>query len=374
MTKPSKLILVDGSGYIFRAFFSLPPMTRPDGTPVNAVFGFSSMIFKLMQDRAEDDLIVVFDAGRRSFRNDLFEAYKANRDAPPPELVPQFALVRDAGRAFGLPVVEQPGFEADDLIATYARQAREAGREVVIVSSDKDLMQLVAPGIAMWDPMKSKEIGPDEVAERFGVPPELVRDCLALAGDASDNVPGVAGIGVKTAAQLLLEYGSLENLLANAEKIKQPKRRQTLIDNAEMARLSQKLVSLDDHAALPIELADIVHADFDPPTLLAFFQENGFKSLIGRIEQVAEAEKAERAGNSDGPTFEVMRDLVLLDRLIAEAYETGRLADRHRDHQPAHPRCRAGRHLAVGRARPRLLSAARPCRRFRPAGRRPAEA
>lgn len=226
MSDRSKLVLVDGSGYIFRAFFALPPMTRADGTPVNAVFGFSAMLFKLMQDRPNDDMLVIFDYGRRSFRNDFYETYKANRADPPDELVPQFQLVRDAGRAFNLPVVELQGFEADDLIASYARQARAAGREVVIVSSDKDLMQLVAPGVAMWDPMKAKEIGPDQVVERFGVGPELVRDCLALAGDSSDNVPGIPGIGVKTAAQLLLEYGSLEELLARAPEIKQPKRRQ----------------------------------------------------------------------------------------------------------------------------------------------------
>jgi DNA polymerase I len=208
-SKSPRVVLVDGSGYIFRAFFALPPMTRGDGTPVNAVFGFSSMLFKLMQDHRDDDMIVVFDAGRLSFRNEIYDKYKANRDEPPPELVPQFQLVRDAARAFGLPAVEVPGFEADDLIATYVDRARELGREVVIVSSDKDLMQLVADGVCMWDPMKGKVIGPAEVEERFGVGPELVQDCLALgrrqlgqrAGRARDRGEdgGAAAAGVRLA-------------------------------------------------------------------------------------------------------------------------------------------------------------------------------
>ena len=326
MSTDKKLLLVDGSGYIFRAFFGLPPMTRGDGTPVNAVFGFSSMLFKLMQDRPDDDIVVIFDYGRRSFRNDLYAEYKANRTDPPPELVPQFQLVRDAGRAFNLPVAEVEGFEADDLIASYAKAARDENREVVIVSSDKDLMQLVAPGVDMWDPMKAKEIGIDEVKERFGVGPELVRDCLALAGDTSDNVPGVPGIGVKTAAQLLDQFGSLEALLDGAETIKQPKRRQTLIDNAEMARLSQKLVSLDHDVPLPIPLSEAQRPEIDAHKLLAFFQENNFKSLIGRIEQVADAAEAQRADASDGPEYSVMTDLAALASLIDEAFETGVLA------------------------------------------------
>ena len=333
MSEPTKprVVLVDGSGYIFRAFFALPPMTRGDGTPVNAVFGFSSMLFKLMQDHADDDMIVVFDAGRVSFRNEIYEAYKANRDEPPPELVPQFALVRDAARAFGLPAVEVPGFEADDLIATYVDRARALDREVVIVSSDKDLMQLVAPGVVMWDPMKSRMIGPAEVEERFGVGPELVQDCLALAGDSSDNVPGVPGIGVKTAAQLLNQFGSLDELLANAATIKQPKRRQTLIDFAEQARLSKRLVALRHDAPLPIELDGSVRGQIDGATLLAFLQANDFRALIGRIEQVADAAEAERAAlardqGTDGPVWRTITDLAELDALLAEATAIGRLA------------------------------------------------
>ncbi len=244
INNPSRLVLIDGSGYIFRAFFRLPPMTRGDGTPTNAVYGFSTMLFKFMQERPDDDLIVVFDAGRTSFRNDIYEDYKANRDDPPPELVPQFPLIRDAARAFGLPVVEVEGFEADDVIATYAKLAREHDREVEIVSSDKDLTQLIAEGVHIWDPMKEQEIGRDQVVERYGVGPERVRDLLALAGDTSDNVPGVPGIGPKTAAQLINEYGSLQGLLENIDKIKQPKRRQPLTEHAKNAELSYELIGL----------------------------------------------------------------------------------------------------------------------------------
>ena len=254
MSNAPRLVLVDGSGYIFRAFFALPPMTRSDGTPVNAVFGFSSMLFKLMTERPDDDLLVVFDHARASFRTQIYEQYKANRDEPPPELVPQFALVRDAARAFGLPVVELEGYEADDLIASYAKEARAQDRVVEIVSSDKDLMQLIGEGVHLWDPIKLRIIGADEVVEKFGVGPDRLRDVLALAGDTSDNVPGVPGIGVKTAAQLVNEYGSLEQLLASTGQIKQPKRRATLEDNIEQARLSFQLIGLIDEVALPLPL------------------------------------------------------------------------------------------------------------------------
>ena len=326
-----RVVLVDGSGYIFRAFFALPPMTRGDGTPVNAVFGFSSMLFKLMQDHKDDDMIVVFDAGRFSFRNEIYAAYKANRDEPPPELVPQFALVRDAARAFGLPAVEVAGFEADDLIATYVDRARELDRDVIIVSSDKDLMQLVAPGVVMWDPMKSREIGPEQVEERFGVGPELVQDCLALAGDSSDNVPGVPGIGVKTAAQLLKEYGSLEQLLDKASSIKQPKRRQSIIDFADQARLSKELVALRHDAPLPVQIDGAVRCDIDGARLHAFLQENDFKALIGRIEQVADAAATARASaakeaGTDAPVYTAVTQLAELDALIEDARATGLLA------------------------------------------------
>jgi len=221
-------------------------MTRPDGTPVNAVFGFIKMLMKVIEDMDAEYVAVILDKGRRTFRNDIYPDYKANRPPPPDELIPQFALVREATRALNVACVEMAGFEADDLIATYARRAREAGTEVTIVSSDKDLMQLVGPGVVMWDAMKNRAIGPDQVVEKFGVGPDKVVDVQALAGDSSDNVPGVAGIGVKTAALLINEYGDLDTVLARVGEIKQPKRRQSLLDEAEMARISRQLVTLKD--------------------------------------------------------------------------------------------------------------------------------
>src|SRR3954471_1832957 len=327
-TPAKRLVLVDGSGYIFRAFFALPPMTRPDGTPVNAVFGFANMLLRLLQEYAGDDIVVVFDASGTSFRNDMYADYKANRDAPPPELKPQFSLVREAARAFSLPAVEEEGYEADDLIASYARTARAAGEEVLVVSSDKDLMQLVGDGVRMWDPMKQKEIGREEVVERFGVGPELVRDALALIGDTSDNVPGVPGIGPKTAAQLLQEHGSLEGLLAHADAIKQPKRREALIANAEQARLAYQLVGLNASAPLPVPLDGVRRQALDPQRILAFCQENGFRSLAARIEQVAEAaqtQRDERAATTER-RWVTVTDLAALDAILARAVELGRLS------------------------------------------------
>jgi DNA polymerase-1 len=242
MTKaPYKhLYLVDGSGYIFRAYFASPPRSTSDGTPVNATFGFTNMLVKLLRDSDADAIAVIFDAGAKTFRNDIYPAYKAHRPEPPEDLIPQFAAIREATRAFNLPCIELDGYEADDLIATYARLAKAAGAEVTIVSSDKDLMQLVDGGIAMLDPMKERMIGRDEVVEKFGVQPEKVVDVQALAGDSTDNVPGVPGIGIKTAAQLITEYGDLETLLARAGEIKQQKRREKLIENAELARISKQ--------------------------------------------------------------------------------------------------------------------------------------
>ena len=330
MSEPSKksLVLIDGSGYIFRAFFALPPMTRPDGTPVNAVFGFANMLFKLMQDRPEDDLVVVFDYSGESFRNQLYDGYKANREEAPKELVPQFQLVRDAARAFGLPVIDVEGFEADDLIAAYAKQARAAGEPVTIVSSDKDLMQLVGDGVTMWDPMKQKPIGRAEVIEKFGVGPELVCDALALIGDSSDNVPGVPGIGPKSAAQLLAEFGSLEGLLARLDRIRQPKRREALEQNADKARLSYRLVQLDAEAPLPLPLDQLRRKPFDPAALLQFLHTNGFKSLAARIQEVAVAAAESRAARVEkGEQRAITVDsLDQLDQILARALETGCLA------------------------------------------------
>ncbi len=326
---PPRLLIVDASGYVFRAFFALPPLTRPDGRPVNAVYGFCNMMLKLMQDYPDDDIVVVFDTGKPSFRNEVYTAYKANREAPPKEMEAQFPLVREAAKAFSLPVVEVEGFEADDVIATLAKRARESGREVLIVSSDKDLMQLVGPGISMWDPMKNRMIGPEEVMERFGVPPERVRDVLALAGDPSDNIPGVPGIGVKTAAQLIRTFGSLHELLKRAHEIPQPKRRQTLIEHADAARLSFDLVGLRDDVPLPFELEELRRQPPDPRRLLAFFREQGFKSLIARLEKVAEeaaAEHAREARQAGAPRFETISEAAELEALLARALDRGLLA------------------------------------------------
>jgi DNA polymerase-1 len=248
------LYLVDGSGYIFRAFHALPPLPRADGVQINAVLGFTNMLVKLLQDIDADRLAVIFDAGRNSFRNEIYPEYKANRGETPPELIPQFPLVREATRAFNVPAIELDQYEADDLIASYAKAAAAQGDRVVIVSSDKDLMQLVSEQVTMLDPIKNRPIGPAEVFEKFGVSPDKVVDVQALCGDSTDNVPGVRGIGVKTAAELITTYGSLDALLARAGEIKQPKRRESLIEGEKAARLSRELVTLRDDVALPVAI------------------------------------------------------------------------------------------------------------------------
>jgi DNA polymerase I len=284
---PHHVFLVDGSGFIFRAYHALPPLTRSDGTPVAAVLGFSNMLAKLLSETDADHIAVIFDAAGTSFRNRIYDAYKANRGAPPDDLVPQFALVREATDAFGACRIEMAGFEADDLIATYARHAREAGAVVTIVSSDKDLMQLVGRSVTMLDPIKNKPIGDAEVRERFGVGPDKVIDVQALCGDSIDNVPGVPGIGVKTAAELITAYGDLETLLARAHEIKQPKRRQSLIDNEDKARLSKELVTLDVNVPLPCPLADLRVQPLDFDKLLPFLRKMEFRALEGRMRQRA---------------------------------------------------------------------------------------
>src|SRR5437762_3093369 len=238
---PHHVYLIDGSGFIFRAYHALPPLTRADGTPTSAVLGFSNMLAKLLSETDADHIAVVFDTAGTTFRNRIYDAYKANRGPPPDDLVPQFALVREATDAFSVCRIEMKDFEADDLIATYARHAVEAGADVTIVSSDKDLMQLVNDRVTMLEPIKNKTIGEAEVRERFGVGPDKVIEVQALCGDSIDNVPGVPGIGVKTAAELINTYGDLETLLAHREEIKQPKRRQALIEHEAAARLSKEI-------------------------------------------------------------------------------------------------------------------------------------
>jgi DNA polymerase I len=293
LKKGDHLFLVDGSGYIFRAYHALPPINRKsDGLQLNAVFGFCNMLWKLLRDMKDDDkpthLAVVFDLSEQTFRTEMYPDYKAHRPDPPDDLRPQFPLIRDAVLAFDLPCLEQAGFEADDLIATYVRQACEAGATSTIVSSDKDLMQLVNERVIMFDTMKDKKIGRAEVIEKFGVPPEKVIEVQSLIGDSTDNVPGVPGIGVKTAAQLIVEYGDLETLLARAGEIKQDKRRQTLIDNADKARLSKKLVTLDDKVALDVPVGDLAVHEPDHKRLIAFLKAMEFNSLTRRVAEFAD--------------------------------------------------------------------------------------
>jgi DNA polymerase I len=282
-TTHKELYLIDGSGFIFRAYHALPPLTRPDGTPVGAVMGFCNMLVKLLDSHGDDHIAVIFDAARKNFRNDIYPDYKAHRPPAPEDLIPQFPLIREAAEAFGLPIAEIEGFEADDLIATYARMAVEQGKNVVIVSSDKDLMQLVRPGVRLMDPMKQTMVDEVGVFEKFGVTPDKVVDVQALAGDSVDNVPGVPGIGIKTAAELITTYGSLENLLQQTASIKQPKRRENLEQNAEMARISKKLVTLCDTATTPIPLEQLVPRTDAREKLQQFLQQQGFKSLLGRL-------------------------------------------------------------------------------------------
>ncbi|MCW9003588.1 MAG: DNA polymerase I, partial [Rhodospirillales bacterium] len=349
-SKPLKhLFLIDGSGFIFRAFHALPPMNRADGTPTNAVFGFCNMLMKLIDDTDADHIAVIFDAARRTFRNDIYPEYKAHRPPAPDELIPQFELVREAVRAFNVACVDMENYEADDLIATYARQAAALGAEVTIVSSDKDLMQLVGGGITMMDAMKNRMIGPDQVVEKFGVPPEKVVDVQSLAGDSSDNVPGVPGIGVKTAAELINQYGDLENLLAHAEEIKQPKRRERLIEFAESARISRELVRLRDDVPIDRTLDTFSVNQPDSGVLIAFLEEQGFQRIIpkvrGRFGGAATGRAAPAApdsGRAPAPTtpdnalaekppgekveYELVQDVAALTRWIAMATAAGVVA------------------------------------------------
>lgn len=343
--KGCHLHLIDGSAFIFRAYHALPPLTRKsDGLPIGAVSGFCNMLQKYVEDSAGPDapthVAVIFDKGSHTFRNDMYDLYKANREAMPEDLRPQMPLTREATKAFNIACKELEGYEADDIIATLAVQAREAGGRVTIVSSDKDLMQLVGDGVEMLDAMKNKRIDRDGVIEKFGVGPERVVDVQALAGDSVDNVPGAPGIGIKTAALLINEYGDLESLLDRAEEIKQPKRRQTLIEKRDQIELSKRLVQLDEQTPLDFTLADLEVKDPDPETLLGFLAEMEFRTLTKRIADKlgAEApvivdapapavEEAEvEAIPFDASKYECVRDAAALQKWIDQAYERGWVA------------------------------------------------
>ena len=342
--KGHHLSLIDGSAFIFRAYHALPPLTRKsDGAPVGAVAGFVNMLWKMVEDNKGSDapthVAVVFDKGSHTFRNDIYDQYKANREAMPEDLRPQIPLTREATRAFNIACLETEGFEADDIIATLARQAREAGGRVTIVSSDKDLMQLVGDGVEMFDAMKNTRIGVEGVEAKFGVGPNRVIDVQALAGDSVDNVPGAPGIGVKTAALLINEYGDLDTLLARAEEIKQPKRRQTLIDHVDQIRLSRQLVTLDQQMDLPYTLDTLEAKDAVADDLLEFLIRMEFRTITRRVAEALGAEvpviqetapavedEEPEAQEFDTSAYIRISDAAILQDWIAKAHGRGWVA------------------------------------------------
>ncbi|MCX8228089.1 MAG: DNA polymerase I, partial [Sulfitobacter sp.] len=341
--KGHHLHLIDGSAFIFRAYHALPPLTRKsDGLPIGAVAGFCNMLHRYVEGNTGPDapthVAVIFDKGSHTFRNEMYDLYKANREAMPEDLRPQIPLTRTATEAFNIACKEKEGYEADDIIATLAVQARAAGGRCTIISSDKDLMQLVGGGVEMLDAMKNKTIDREGVFEKFGVYPDRVVDVQALAGDSVDNVPGAPGIGIKTAALLINEYGDLDALLERAEEIKQPKRRQTLIDHADQIRLSRKLVLLDENTPLDFTLDDLEVREPDSDKLLGFLAEMEFRTLSKRVAEVLgkEAPVIEEPKAEDAPAvaevgfdrerYEQVSDAKALQGWIDQIYEFGYVA------------------------------------------------
>ena len=345
------LYLVDGSGYIFRAYHRLPPLTNRHGIPAGAVYGFTTMLWKLINELHHADgpthLAVILDASSKTFRNEMYDQYKAHRPPAPEDLIPQFPLIRDAVRAFSVPCIEELGLEADDIIACYAEAALAADWKVTIVSSDKDLMQLIQPGLDLLDTMQNRRLGREHVLEKFGVEPEALGDVLALMGDSVDNVPGVPGIGPKTASELIRQYGNLEAVLAATDEIKKPKLKQSLIDHADNARLSRELVRLKSDAPLPEPLDTLALKGLPPEPLRAFLEDQGFKSLLAKISDGAGAATLPTGGPTilalaPGPEekpapiveqlpfnrkdYETVVDEAALDRWIAEGFACGRVA------------------------------------------------
>ena len=332
------LYLVDGSSYIFRAYHRLPPLTNKHGEPVGAVYGYTSMLWKLADELHKADgpthMAVILDKSEHTFRNDLYDQYKAHRPPAPEDLVPQFPMIRDATRAFSLPCIEELGWEADDLIASYTKAALAQGWQVTIVSSDKDLMQLMTdPSVDMLDTMNNKRMGPDDTREKFGVGPEKLGEVLALMGDSVDNVPGVPGVGPKTAAKLILEYGDLESVLAAAPEMKKGKLRDNLIEHADLARLSHKLVTLACDVPLPEPLEALELQGIPDAPLRAFLEHHGFKTLLSRLSSVADApvEVHEAPGVEEDPPcnhdgYETVTDLDALDRWITVSRHQGWVA------------------------------------------------
>ena len=286
MKKEEQIIIVDGYSFVFRAYYAMPPLTRPDdGLPVGAVYGFASMLMKLLSGMKPTHLVIVFDAGKKTYRNEIYSEYKAHRPPPPDDLIPQFPLMREVAEAFNIKILEKVGFEADDIIATLVRMGKENKEKIMIVSSDKDLMQLVNHEVTMYDALRMKLIGEKEVKEKFGVAPSKMRDLLALVGDSSDNIPGLPGIGPKTAAELLNKYEDVPGIFKHASEIKQPKRRETIENGHEILDLSLKLVSLRDDLKLEMKLKDLKAQEIDSAKLLKFLTKQGFKSLIARVKK-----------------------------------------------------------------------------------------
>ena len=330
------LYLVDGSGYIFRAYHQLPPLTNRHGQPVGAVYGYTTMLWKLAEELGKAEgpthMAVILDKGSHTFRNDMYDQYKANRPPAPEDLVPQFPMIRDATRAFSLPCIEEDGFEADDIIASYTKAAVAAGWHVTIVSSDKDLMQLIQPGVDMYDTMKNERRGADYVMGKFGVQPEQLGDVLALMGDSVDNVPGIPGIGPKTAAKLITEYGGLEAALEAAPSMKKSKMQENLIAHADMARLSRRLVALHDAMDLPEPLEELTLKGIPPEPLQAFLAHHGFKTLLNRLgapaAAVAVAAAAAAATDEAAPPPPAFADEPAIDRSLYETVVTQDALDR----------------------------------------------
>ena len=302
-----RICLIDGSGYIFRAFYALPPMTSPDGAPVNAVYGFTNMFLRLTQRLNCDYCLVLFDAKRQNYRNNIFAAYKATRKEIPEDLIPQFAIIREALDALNINYLDMEGFEADDLIATYAEQGLSKGYEVTVISADKDLMQLIRPDVEFFDPMKDKFFTPEDVKEKFGVYPERVIDVQALAGDSTDNIPGVPGIGLKTAAELINTFGSLEEVLTRAAEIKQNKRRETILNNIEQARISLQLVTLKKDVPVAHGIEEYPCRTPQKDKVLNFVEQYGFNSIKPRIEKWV----AEQCQDHQ-PAAEIVKDYALI--------------------------------------------------------------
>jgi len=342
--KTDHFYLIDGSGYIFRAYYALPPLTRKsDGLPTGAVSGFCSMLFKLLEDSKSDQNLqkpthfaVIFDSARKTFRNEIYSDYKANRSEAPDDLAPQFEYIRKSVTAFNLPSVDLPNYEADDLIATYVERILKIGAKVTIVSSDKDLMQLYKKGVRIFDPMKNKFISEDDIKSKFGVDASKVIDVQSLAGDSSDNIPGVPGIGVKTAAELINQYGTLEKLLKSAHEIKQNKRRETLIENKDKALISKQLVTLKKDSPIKIELSDLILKEINKDKLYKFLREMEFNRLLSsaistygepKLSSVTGGTKVlEKQKPINNKNYHLITDVDQIDEWIKEAEETGEVA------------------------------------------------